>query len=746
MNAFIRSDFKASLICFVLVATSAAVRAQQWGGEGTWAFTPQRDDFRQDALLDLRYLNEKVAGQSGYVTVDAQGRFRLGSGEIERFWGVNSNVGDASKLATHARFLAKRGVNMVRCFFSVFPDAGGHPDAKFNDGNVDARNLCWRTVAAMKKEGIYTTITPYWCVTMKLSKNWGIEGGADQGAFGLLFYDPKFIAAYKAGLKTLLTATNPYTGIPLAKDPAVALFQIQNEDSLLFWTMGGIKGPEKVNLERLFSSWAVAKYGSQEKVKAAWNGAKLPEDSADGAAFDFYGLWEVSQHSTWVSSQRIADQTEFLTETMRKFNKEIVDYIRNDLGCRVLVNAGNWRTADPIRMNDAERYSYTTTDVDAVNKYYGGVHKGANAGWAIVNGDQFTSPSILQDPKPLPTNLKQTKGRPIIITESSWTMPTAYATEGPFLVSSYQSLTGVNCLYWVATGDDEWTNPASANGYLPSQGKWIFGYPDVMGTFPAAALMYRKGYVMKGSPVVEEQRALTDIWNRKTPIISEEPSYDPNRDAGDIAATSSVKSGLNPLAFLVGPVTVQFGGDPEKTRAVDLSKYIDAAAETVHSITGQLELNYNKEFCTLDAPCAQGVTAFFGSKPMTRTSDVTFLSQNEYGAALVVSMDGKPIKSSSKILVQYGTRSRPTGWEERPTMITLDGGKTTPGFEVVNYGKAPWQVQVPKLDVIVRNLTLNKAVVLDMNGNAAGSVPLQKSASGVRFKYPSNAMYVVLER
>jgi hypothetical protein len=202
---------------------------------------------------------------------------------------------------------------------------------------------------------------------------------------------------------------------------------------------------------------------------------------------------------------------------------------------------------------------------------------------------------------------------------------------------------------------------------------------------------------------------------------------------------------LNPLAFLVGPVTVQFGGDPEKTRSVDFSKYIDVGAKTVRSVTGELELNYDKGFCVLDAPCAQGVTAFFGSKPMTRTSDVTFLSQNEYGAAMVVSMDGKPIKNSSRILVQYGTRSRPTGWEERPTTITLDGGKTTPGFEVVNYGKAPWQVQMAKLDVIIKNPSLRKATVLDMNGNAAGSASLERSASGIRLKFPSNAMYVVLE-
>ena len=34
------------------------------------------------------------------------------------------------------------------------------------------------------------------------------------------------------------------TGLPLAKDSSVAIIQLQNEDSMLFWTMQGIKGAQ----------------------------------------------------------------------------------------------------------------------------------------------------------------------------------------------------------------------------------------------------------------------------------------------------------------------------------------------------------------------------------------------------------------------------------------------------------------------------------------------------------------------
>ena len=64
---------------------------------------------------------------------------------------------------------------------------------------------------------------------------------------------------YKAWLRRIYAAVNPYTGVPLAKDPAVAIIQIQNEDSLLFWTMQGIKGTAYKELCKLYGDWALKK-------------------------------------------------------------------------------------------------------------------------------------------------------------------------------------------------------------------------------------------------------------------------------------------------------------------------------------------------------------------------------------------------------------------------------------------------------------------------------------------------------
>ena len=104
--------------------------------------------------------------------------------------------------------------------------------------------------------------------------------------------------------------------------------------------------------------------------------------------------------------------------------------------------------------------------------------------------------------------------------------------------------------------------------------KWSCSIPPLMGQFPAAALAYRMGYLKQAEPAVHEERRLEDIWQRKVPIISEEGSFDPNRDQGAFAQASSIKQEVDRLAFLVGPVQVVYGGNPVNNKTADLSKFI----------------------------------------------------------------------------------------------------------------------------------------------------------------------------
>ncbi|MDJ0842805.1 hypothetical protein [Crocosphaera sp.] len=712
----------------------------------TWPFEPEKDNYDQKALLDLRYLNEKVAGETGFIRLSTNGKdFVKGDGKSIRFWAVNSDVWRKSyqQLEDNARFLAKRGVNMVRWHGQIVDK---NDNKTLNNIDKKARQQLWQYVAAMKKEGIYLTISPYYANALKPQENWSIP--RDSNSFsGLLFFDPELQKAYKNWLKELLIPVNPYTGIALKDDPAIAIIQLQNEDSLLFWTFNNLKGRDLDLLSNQYRNWLVKKYGSLEQVIKAWKNVSIDGENIQQGKIKFYPIWHLtkSANSNSGKGKRLADQMQFLTETMSNFNQEMKRFLREEIGAKQLINAGNWKTADPIKLNDAERYSYTVTEVIGVNRYYnGGIHQGKKSGWAIINGDKFTNRSILFDPYSFPLNLKQVANHPMIIPESSWVPPLGYQSESPFLVSIFQSLTGIDGFYWFAMREPQWRQPSSANGYLPSLGKWVINTPELLGNFPAAALMYRQAYIKQGEPIIQENRPLTDLWNRQIPIISETKSFDPNRDQNSEHNNNPINNKIHPLAFLVGPVEVTYGNN-KTNKVVDLEKYINEQEKTVRSMTEEITWNYEKGICFLNAAKAQGVTGFLKQVGEIKLKDITIKSNNQYATIIVVSMDNKPIKQSGKILVQVGTIARPTDWKQQASTWKDNKDNLQQGFEIINYGQAPWRLENNDIHLTLNNSNLTKAIILDANGLAKETINLKKNRSQVSLPFPVDAKYVILE-
>ena len=451
--------------------------------------------------LDLRSLNEPIAGQSGFVRLSTDGNsFLLGSGAPARFWAINSEVFRQSPDAINrnVRFLARIGVNMVRIHAQLSPKG---PNSRVSD--IDEKELdgIWRYVAAAKKQGIYTTISPYWAHAVDAAK-WGIDGYASGELYGLLFFEEKLQAAYKGWTKALLSAKNPYTGVPLSQEPAVAILQIQNEDSLFFWTFDAMKPPAKAKLAGRFTRWAIARYGSIAEALKAWDNAKSSGDDPAAGRLGMIDLWQATQRQSGGTELRLGDQVAFVAELQREFYEAMAAYFRNDLGCHQLINASNWRTADPARLDDAERWSNAGVEVLAANRYYdGGTHVGPNVGWRIDPGDRFSQISATVNPRGMPFHLKQVVGHPMIVTESSWVAPIAFAAEGPFLTAAYTSLSGVDAFYWFSATQPEYDlNPyfpfAKVQGQEPLL-KWPLS-PMILGSFPAASILFSRRLPQSG--------------------------------------------------------------------------------------------------------------------------------------------------------------------------------------------------------------------------------------------------------
>ncbi|MEL6104849.1 MAG: hypothetical protein AAFU85_02380, partial [Planctomycetota bacterium] len=626
----------------------------------------------------------------------------------------------------HARWLAKRGVNMVRHHGHLAPKGD-----RMEDVNQDDIEAAWRLVAAMKKHGIYVTLSPYWAVSIKYNRAWGLADPGGNNLTGLLFFDRKLQEAYKDWLRKLMLPPNPHTGIPLAKDPAVAIFQIQNEDSLLFWTEQAIQGEQRTELARRFGQWLKKKHGSIAAAMKAWGGqARVKGDDFDAGVVMPHTIYHLTQDQRGPIAKRLSDQLAFYTELMATFNAEIASFLKNELGYAGLVNAGNWRTASQTKLLDAERLSYSVNDVIGINRYYTGTHDNPTekqkSGYLISPGDVFSSESVLKKPGAFPLALRQVRGRPMIISESAWVPPLEHQSEGPFLVAAYGAMTGFDIFYWFSTGDI---------GFGPPMGKWQLSTPAQIGMFPAAALMFRRGDIRKAAPSLVEYRSAEDIWSRRDPLLAEQAGFDPNRDTQvPSSETKATRGGrVTPLAFLTGPVEVAFGKG--ETQLADLRSLIDLKNQTVHSSTKELAWNYHSGWCTLNTPRAQGATGYLGSAGAVQLDTVTIECENNYATVLAVSLDDQSLARSGNILIQVGTSARPYGWRTSP----VAGAK----HRIDDIGSSPWSVEETRATLHVENDRLTTAIVLDGNGVKTSERRLNRG-NFISVSLPPDAMYVIL--
>lgn len=270
--------------------------------------------------------------------------------------------------------------------------------------------------------------------------------------------------------------------------------------------------------------------------------------------------------------------------------------------------------------------------------------------------------------------------------------------------------------------------------------------PCILGGFPAAALIYRQKYIRCGKPVFHEERRLDDIWQTKSTLLAEEEAFDPNRDAGAIPQESPVKTAVNPLAYLVDPVEVKYGGDPARNTVDDLSRFIDERKKLVTSVTGELVWDYGTSVCRLTAARAQGVCGFLAGAGPFDLGAVRIEANNPYAAILVVSLHGIDLKESGTVLVPVNTKCRPYGWKESAAPFQGNEKKHTfQGYRIDDTGSAPWNVSDTDATVALQNAGLSKATLLDANGYPVKAIPAEALGGALRVKLPRDAMYVVLE-
>lgn len=737
--------------CFVLVDGPFNPRGKLKPGQragtaadGFFAWEPDVDPLADGCVIDLRDLNETQAGLNGFVRRDGDG-FVLGDGRPVRFWMVQANLRNMAdaEIDRWARRLAKYGVNLVRMQMSDFFKLHATDDRAGFDRELERLHY---VVAALKRQGIYSYFGHlYWHTSNPITEQIFPGFGKGQNAIALLIFSPRVQDWYKQYLQAIMAPVNPYTDVPLAREPAVAFVEIWNESNLLFWTFNPKNFPaaERDLIEKHFGDWLIARHGSLDQALASWGpdraaGTRTPDRLPQGRV----GLYSAGHLSSadWAVSQRVprraADQLQWMIESTIGFYETMQRELRDQIGLGQLISGSNWKTTDAKLLGGLDRYTYAATDAVLRNEYFGPdyAQDGNPRFYAVDEGDRFKYVSSLKPPAtPGPLLTPLIAGRPFMVTENNWERPLRYRAEWPFLVATYARMMGVDGWNFFALDASDWQHTMNV---------WDVNNPTILGQFPATALMFRRGDVSEPeTPAVRETVALADAYALQGTQVWAGGGRDLLWVAkiGDReGAASSDRYAVDPKAFFVGPVWQEFVDGPAKLQTVDLARYIDAERNLVRSMTGELAWDFGRGVVTVDTPRAQGATGFLQDAGRLELSDIVIEVGNRYGTILVVSLDGQPLRTSARMLVQTATWDQPYGFATQPQ------GEYE---RITGLGGYPLNVEKIEMRVAIRGAAGKTARVLDENGYSTQRRAATRAwSAGLSIVLPEDAIYTLVEQ
>ncbi|MBN2314178.1 MAG: carbohydrate binding domain-containing protein [Sedimentisphaerales bacterium] len=231
-----------------------------------------------------------------------------------RLWGVNLSFGANFPKKEDAPYVAARlaaaGVNTVRCHHM---DTSRWPRGLWNarDGKTiepEALDRLDFFIDQLARRGIYVDMNLH--VGRAHSEYLNLPKTNRQYDKITNIFTPALIDAQKQFARELLTHVNPYRKVRYADDPAVAIVEITNENSFFMWsseeTLRTLPPYYADILQKQFNVWLHKKYGSNEKLRAAWaEGAEpLGRNLLTNGAFretsrnaNIPSQWNLEQHS-----------------------------------------------------------------------------------------------------------------------------------------------------------------------------------------------------------------------------------------------------------------------------------------------------------------------------------------------------------------------------------------------------------------------------------------------------------------
>jgi len=717
------------VVTSLVVAVAAAGNAQV-------AMEPFVMDWRDNAaaLVDLSSLLNAPAGKDGAIGI-SDGHLATPEGRRFRIWGVNFRIWGVNVTGSAcfpskedapavAGYLARFGINCVRFHFLD----SNWSASLFVKGRDDTRALDPKQldrldtfVAELKKRGIYTNLN------LNVGRNYRKDDGVrDYEYLGMAkvvnYFDRRVRELHEEYARQLLTHVNPYTKAQYRHEPAVAIVELVNENSLVeAWFSDRLLGKNAKKrpgtwtditpwyadqLTRVYNEWLTETLSGEklnELRRAAGIGQSQPVPRLTRAKFEK------------APALQFHTEARFYMHLERQYFQGMYDYLKNDLGVKSLIvgtsDHNHWRSGYPLLSS--------TSLCDVVDGHVYWQHPSYSTDRETGNRT-FWIPNTAMVADPVHSTIVQlarsaVEGKPYTVSETNHPFPNEYACEGIGILAAYGALHDWDGVFFYTL---EHKTPADWDRRMPGHFD-IRPDPVKMANLAAGACMFLRGDVLAAKQTVYRSYTPAQVRESIRHPSSERPFFTP---------------GFDPATALVHSTRIrsfeQSGGPYPQ---------VDASSAIV-SDTGQLAWHQGgveRSFVTVQTDRSQACTGFMKDvrEPLRNLAATV---DNEFCSIVLTSLDGKPISTAERLLLVTTARSANTGMEWNDKRTTL-----------AHWGTRPTVIEPVTGSVTLKNLETAQrieAVPLDgAGGLLASAIPATKSAEGyqIRLGQPATPWYLI---
>jgi hypothetical protein len=634
---------------------------------------------RQDSDADVSFLLDAPAGKHGFIRV-AGGHLAHDGGRF-RIWGVNvvgfvkgsALLPPKDQSAMWAAEFGRLGINCVRFHFldrttSQIPK--GLIDGTRNDSRVFDKDQLDRLdyfINELKQRGIYSDLN--------LNVGRTYKPGDDVPDYDLIgvakamtYVGPRLLELQREYARQLLTHFNPYTHSEYRNEPAIALVELVNENSVLeFWMRNWLRGDLKPGsprnqldftpyyaniLDTRYQEWLAKHLNAAElerlrKLSGVAPGKPVPrlhrEEFADAPKERFYA------------------EATFYTEIESGFFREMRSYLKDTLGVKSIIGD----TADHTYfIPGLPLLRSTSANADIVD---GHVYWQHPAIWGARNTPMVNDPLHSTVVK---LSRSAFAGKPFVVSEVNHPQPNEYLSEMIPILASYAAFEDWDGVFFYSFEPKlkgEW-QPLLADPFDFAED------PVRLAQLPAGALMFLRPDIRPATTTVQ--------WTYSTEQVNESMRL-PESEAPYFTPGFPLSIPLR-YATRVRCLDCQPGG-----------KMSDDADGPFISDTHEIAWYAPPEkggVVTIDSDRSQALVGFVrGNGKATRNLSAEV--KNDFCTITLSSLDGKPISRSARLLLTATAREQNTGakWNDRHMLWS-------------DLGTAPTQIEPVTGWILLRNI------------------------------------------